>query len=108
MAYRNSPFRRPFSAASFVGVLKIISKAVMREQRSWIFFLTATVSCRRVGQDRILSEWSQTNFVFLINGGDDTQSGFERAECLRGLLCDVRENAADPKCCVCPASLRVW
>jgi len=48
MTCRNSPSRRPFSGASFVGVPKIASNAVMREQRSWIFFLTATVSCRRV------------------------------------------------------------
>jgi len=58
MAYCDSPSRRLFSAASFVGVPKIASNAVMREQRSWIFFLTATVSCGRFRQERILSQWS--------------------------------------------------
>ena len=108
MTYRNSLSRRPFSAASFVGVTKIASNPVIREERSWIFFPTATVSCRRVRRESILSEGSQTNFVFLINGGDDTQGGFERTERLRRLLCDVEENAADLKCGVRPTSLRIW
>jgi len=58
MAYRNSPSRRLFSATSFAGVPKIVSNAVTREQRSWIFFLTATVSCGRFRQERILSQRS--------------------------------------------------
>jgi len=107
MAYRNSTSRRSFSATSSVGFLKIVSSAAMREQRFWILFLTATISCRRVCQECILSEWSSTNFVFLINDRDGTQGGFERTECLRGLLCDVEENAAHPKCRICPASLRI-
>ena len=58
MAYCDSPSRRLFSAASFVGVPKIVSNAVMREQRSWIFFLTATASCGRFRQEHILSQRS--------------------------------------------------
>jgi len=58
MTYHNSPSRRLFSFTSSVRILKIASSAAMREQSNWIFFLTATVSCKRVRQEWILSEWS--------------------------------------------------
>ena len=54
-----------------------------------------------------MSEWSQTNFVLFINGGDGTQDGFERTERLRSPLCDIEDNSADPKCRVRPVTLRI-
>jgi hypothetical protein len=74
----------------------------MREQRPWIFSLTATISCRRIRQDRVLSEGSRTNFVILINGGDGTQDGFERTKCLCAVLCEVEDNGGTPKYRVLP------
>jgi len=80
MAYRNSTSRHLFSATSSVGVLRTVSSAAMREQRSCIFFLMTTGSYRLVRQESILSEWSSTNLVFLIDGRDGTQDGFERSD----------------------------
>ena len=76
MAYRSSSSRRRCSATSFVGSAKIVSSASKREERCWIFSLTAAVSCREVRQDSVWNEGSWTNFVVLIDGGDHAQDGF--------------------------------
>ena len=55
MAYRNSSSRRLRSATSSVGAPYIVSNTAMREQRPWIFFLTAIVPCRLVRQESALS-----------------------------------------------------
>jgi hypothetical protein len=73
MAYRNSPLRRLCSATSLVGAAKMASNVDMREQRSWIFPLTAAVSYRGVRQDSAWSEGPKTDSVILIDGGDDAQ-----------------------------------
>ena len=108
MAYRNNAFRRAFSAMSSVGAPKIVSNAAIREQRSWILPLTATVSCKRVCQGRIPCEGSQTNLVIRINGGDCAQGGFERTESICGLLCDVEDDGGTHEGGVLPVSLRNW
>ena len=105
MAYRSNSSRRRCSATSFVGSAKIVPSASKREERCWIFSLTAAVSCREVRQDSVWNEGSWTNLVILIDGGYDAQGGFERNECFRGPHCDVEGNSENSKSGVLQVSL---
>jgi len=82
MTYRSSPTLRICSASSSEGTPNIGSSCAMREASVWIFSLTATVSYTRARQECIPHEGPWTYFVTLVDGGDDTQGGFERAECI--------------------------
>ena len=110
MAYLSSSSRRRCSATSLVGTAKIVPSASRREERCWIFSLTAAVSCRDVCQDRVWNEGSWTNLVILIDSGDDAQDGFQRSECFRGPHCDVEGNPENSESGVLQVSLslRNW
>jgi hypothetical protein len=108
VAYRNKSSRRRCSATSLVDSAKIVPSAPTREQRCWIFSLTAAVSCGGVRQDSFWNQGSQTNVVILVDGGDDAQDGFERGECFRRSHCDVEGNAENSKSGVLQISFHNW